>query len=69
MILLLLTVKRLMINGSKKKILVADSTKADKTCMCLIADFTQFDLLITDKPLPEELEKRILDCGCEIIVS
>ncbi len=62
-------VKRLMINGSKKKILVADSTKADKTCLCLIAGFEQFDLLITDKPLPPELEKKITECGCEIIVS
>lgn len=62
-------VKRLMIEGAKKRLLLVDSTKADKTCMCRIAGFDSFDALITDKNLPRELEKLIEGAGCEIIVG
>lgn len=62
-------VKRLMISGSKRRLLLVDSTKAGKTCMCRIAGFDAFDLLITDKALPDALTKAIAASGCEIIIS
>lgn len=62
-------VKRLMISGAKKRLLLVDSTKANKTCMCRIAGFDAFDALITDKDLPAELTNAIENSGCEIIVG
>lgn len=62
-------IKRLMIQGAGKRLLLVDSTKAGKTCMCRIAGFDAFDALITDRELPEALTKEIERSGCEIIVG
>lgn len=62
-------IKRLMIKNAKKCLLLVDSTKADKTCMCRIAGYDAFDALITDKDLPQTLSDEIGRAGCEIIVG
>ena len=58
-----------MIKNAKKCLLLVDSTKADKTCMCRIAGYDAFDALITDKVLPQTLSDEIGRAGCEIIVG
>lgn len=62
-------IKRLMLKGAKKRLLLVDSSKTDKTCMCRMAGFECFDALITDSPLSDELTRAIEKTGCEIIVG
>ncbi len=60
-------VKRCMLKNSKKRLLLCDSSKLNKTCLCKIADFSEFDYLITDSEIPTELKELILQSGCEIL--
>jgi DeoR/GlpR family transcriptional regulator of sugar metabolism len=43
-----------MMQQSDSSILVADATKFDKTSFVHMADFNEFDLLITDRELNSE---------------
>ncbi len=61
-------IKRRMIANSKKCILLADSTKSGKSCLCRIADFDAFDMLITDAMPSERLAAQIKEQSCEIVV-
>ena len=60
-------VKRTMLKNSKKRLLLCDSSKLKKTCLCKIADFSDFDYLITDSEIPIDLKEIILQSGCEIL--
>ncbi|MBO5884001.1 MAG: DeoR/GlpR transcriptional regulator [Clostridia bacterium] len=52
-------IRRAMFKSSKKRILLCDSSKFGKRFFYNMGDLAEIDEVISDKPLPEELMKRI----------
>lgn len=58
-------VRKQMIAQAESSILVVDATKFDKTSFVHMADFEQFDVLVTDKPLSEEWQSTMRESDVE----
>ncbi len=54
---------------AKKVVVVADSTKMEKTTFARICPLDQIDVLVTDRPVPAELERGLGAAGVEIVIA
>ena len=52
-------VRKTILNQSKRKVLLIDSTKINKTCHSNLCHISEFDDVFCDKPLPEHIAKHI----------
>ncbi len=59
-------IRKQMIRQAESSILVVDATKFDKTSFVHMAEFSEFDVLVTDKPLSEEWQTTIRDADVEL---
>ncbi len=62
-------IKRQMLENSKVRLLLCDSSKFGRDCMSILGGFECFDYLLTDKTPPKELADAVRQAGCEIIVA
>ncbi|MGC8691385.1 MAG: DeoR/GlpR family DNA-binding transcription regulator, partial [Caldisericum sp.] len=60
-------IKRKMIELSKKKYLLADHTKCSKNMFIKVTDIGVFDAIITDSPVPFNIEKQLKEIGIPIL--
>jgi DeoR family transcriptional regulator of aga operon len=60
---------RIMIEISKKVIVVADSSKFSKRSLALIAPITKVDMVITDSGILPEDQKKLENDGIEVIIA
>lgn len=60
-------VRKQMITQAESAILVVDATKFDRTSFVHMADFSQFDALITDRPLSDEWCSTLTEHDVECI--
>ncbi len=60
--------KQAMIESSKYRILLVDSTKFGKVSTCMFAKISDFSVVITDKGIPQEYAKQIRDYHVELII-
>ena len=58
--------KRAMLQCSQKKILLADSTKFERTALYQVAPLTTFDCIIADRDLPQSIERTWCDAGIDV---
>ena len=58
-----------MLNVASEVILLADSTKLDKSGFGRICDMSRVDVLITDDALPQALKERFEDEGVKVIIA
>lgn len=54
---------------AKKVVIVADSTKMERTTFARICPLEVIDVLVTDQPVVTELERALTAAGVEIIVA
>jgi DeoR family transcriptional regulator of aga operon len=54
---------------AKKVVIVADSTKMERTTFARICPLDLIDVLVTDQPVATELERALTAAGVEIIVA
>jgi DeoR family transcriptional regulator, fructose operon transcriptional repressor len=62
-------VKRHMIRAARRKYLVADSSKANVVTPMIICQMREFDALITDEGLPEQVASDLRTSGIEVIIA
>jgi DeoR family deoxyribose operon repressor len=60
--------KQAMLESSKEKILLTDSTKFGKVSTCLFGKINDFTTVITDNGIPEEYAGYIRSNGVELII-
>lgn len=60
--------KKAVLNSSKTKILLVDSTKFDKTKIAYFADMKDFDMIITDSEISEHYMDIIRNQGIELVI-
>ena len=60
-------IKRAVIQNAKAKILMADSSKFEKTCLCRVSGFDGFDYCISDRLPGDPILQRMSVEGCEFI--
>ena len=58
--------KRAMLESSRQKILVVDSSKFGAIAFTKIADIREFDVLVTDTEPEEQWKQYLEECGIEI---
>lgn len=63
-----LVVKK-MCNAADRKILVADSSKIGNKGFFRIMKISQIGTLITDRNIPEDFRKSLIDMGVEVIIA
>ncbi|MDO5049434.1 MAG: DeoR/GlpR family DNA-binding transcription regulator [Actinomycetaceae bacterium] len=61
-------VKRAMLEVSRKKILLVDSSKFDRSALYKVGSNTLFDLIITDSDTPPEIIESLRDQGITVEV-
>lgn len=59
--------KRYFIEYAKKRVLLVDSTKFNKSFFHTIVPFSQIDTIITDAPLPRNMQEAANKYGVEIL--
>lgn len=59
--------KRQMLENSKMRLLLCDSSKFEKSCMSIIGGYDMFDYILTDSMPPDKLAQAVKSAGCEII--
>jgi DeoR family deoxyribose operon repressor len=60
--------KQAMLESSKEKILLTDSTKFGKVSTCLFGKIEDFTTVITDSGIPDEYAQYIRSCGVEVVI-
>ena len=56
-----------MLRKAKRKILLIDSSKFDKTFFAESCTLADVDVLVTDAPLPDELQALCSSLGVEVL--
>lgn len=62
-------VKNALINISKRAVLLVDSSKFEKTAMCLSVPLNRIQTIITDENVPERAVANIIDKGIELYIA
>lgn len=62
-------IKKIMMSSSKKKILVADSSKFDNVKPSYFADLKDIDAIITDENIPQKYKNILSELGIELIIA
>src|SRR5690606_17102085 len=60
---------RIMIEISKKIIVVADSSKFLKRSLALIAPISKIDTIVTDSGIQPEIQKQFENAGIEVLIA
>lgn len=60
-------IKRAIIQSSRRAFLIADHTKYGKIALIKVADIEEFEVIIVDKPLPEDVLKSLEEKKIKII--
>ena len=55
-------VRKVMLQNARKKILLCDSSKLGKTCFYNMGHVSELDGIISEKPLPDTLQKAMKKC-------
>lgn len=58
-----------MIEAAERVVVVADSTKFDRTAFARLAGLERVDVLVTDRPPGEELGRALDDAAVEVIIA
>lgn len=64
-----ITIKRVAAELSRRALLVADASKFHRSAVVRVAALSDFSTLVTDGPVPAELEKLAGTDGVEIVVA
>lgn len=59
--------KKAMFKNSDKTILLADSTKEEATGFFKLIDYSEVDIIISDKDFSKKLKESIISKGCEVL--
>lgn len=59
-------VKKTMLNSAKQKILAVDNSKFDKVSFMQIGDFSDIDIIVTDKELEQRWQQTLETAGIDI---
>ncbi|MBN9016055.1 MAG: DeoR/GlpR transcriptional regulator [Rhizobiales bacterium] len=62
-------IKRVLIERSTRRIVVADSSKFDEMSLVQVANLQQFDVLISEAPPPPALASSLAAAGVEVVVA
>ncbi len=62
-------IKRALMDSTKKKILVSDSSKCGEITPSFYADISEIDSFITDSNIPESYAKLVQNMGIELIIA
>ncbi len=62
-------VKRSILNSAKKRVLVADHTKFEKTYLAKHADVTDFDVIITDEQTDPQYISKLKKVCSQVIIA
>ncbi|PFG15563.1 DeoR family transcriptional regulator [Propionicimonas paludicola] len=60
--------KRSLMATARRRVLLADSSKWASEDRYKVASVAEFDTVITDDGLPEQLRERVRSLGCELII-
>ena len=60
--------KQFVVQKARKKIMLMDSSKLDKSLPYTFANFTDCDVIITDQEMPEDIQRAAAENGVEIVV-
>lgn len=60
--------KKAMLESSKEKILLLDSSKYGQVSTCVFAKIENFTMVITDTGIPDEYTQFIRSCGIKLII-
>jgi len=63
------SVKKAVIEASREVILILDTSKFDKVFLAKIADLSQIDFLITDKPVDKDIQEGFDKENIKVIVA
>jgi len=58
-----------MISSARQKILVTDSTKFGNISVTHFAGLDEIDTIVTDKGIPGDYRKILIDQGIELIIA
>jgi DeoR family deoxyribose operon repressor len=62
-------IKKACINTAVEKILVIDSQKFDKVCVAKFATLKDFDTIITDNQIPDDVKNKILEMNIKLLLT
>jgi DeoR family glycerol-3-phosphate regulon repressor len=62
-------VARAMIEQAERVVVLADSSKFDRTAMFTVCDLAEIDILVCDAPPPEHLALAMRDAGIELVTA
>ena len=67
--LLLVETERAMIEAADEVIVVADSSKFDRSSLALLGPLDAIDVLVVDNEIPDGWQRRLQDAGVKVIVA
>lgn len=62
-------VSKAIIRQSRKRFVVVDASKLDRSAPARLASLSELDAVFTDKPLPEDLMRKCSEWGTEVFVA
>lgn len=62
-------VSKAIIRQSRKRFVVVDASKLDRSAPARLASLSELDAVFTDKPLPEDLMRKCSEWGTEVYVA
>jgi len=62
-------VSKTIIRRARKTFLVCDHSKLDRSAPARLASLSELTCFFTDKPLPEELDRKCRDWGVQVVVA
>jgi DeoR family glycerol-3-phosphate regulon repressor len=62
-------VSRAIIRQARKRILVTDHTKLDRSAPARICSLAELDMVVTDRPFPEPLARRCEGWNTQIVIA
>ena len=61
--------RSMMVQRAKKTVLMIDSTKFGRTLPCHTGKLEDFDVIVTDRPLPSPLDKIAEKAGVKVVIA
>ena len=61
--------KKTLISIARRSVLLADSSKFDKTAMCLAVPFDDINTIITDEKISDASVERLLQHNVELYIA
>ncbi len=62
-------IKRSMMAAANQCIVLADSTKFNRTFLCIFGSISEVDCIIADSDVPESIRAKALDMGIDLMIA